>query len=162
MTLEETKHALMKLGLSEGTAEAYLEEESETWAVLPAFRLLKPLNDRLEFYQGPYQAWMERCIQDGTLQDQIPEAAPLLAAGAAPEQIQQFAYQLVLNAYEQLLYQLDDPEGAEVDEVFCDPAFSESGHARLMEAAPDGTATGRYLIEVHGKLPFSELLSEQY
>ena len=64
---------------------------------------------------------------------------------------------LMLETYERLLYQLDDPSGAEISEVFCDEAFSQCSQARLMEVDADGHPTGHQLIEVHGKIPFSDL-----
>lgn len=157
MTFEEKKNLLIKMGLSEEAAKDYLKAESDVRAVLPAFRLLKPLNDRLDFYKGEYREMIEKMIEDGTLEEQLPEAAALVKCGATPEVIEKFAFHLVLEAYDGLLYQLDDHEGAEFSDVFMDKDFSKCGYARLMEMGADGNATGRYLIEVHGKIPFSDL-----
>ena len=49
MTEQEKKEVLIKLGLSEEQAEWYLQYDNAVWAVVPTFRLLKPLNDSLEF-----------------------------------------------------------------------------------------------------------------
>ncbi len=157
MSPEEKKELLIAMGLSEKAAESQLEYETETWAVTPAFRLLKPLNDRLEFYRGRYRELLEQWQAEGSVENKAPDAAPLLAAGATPEQVEQYAYQRTLAAYEALLYQLDDHRGAEAGGVFRDADFSRCGYARLMELDPDGNPTGRYLVEVHGMLPFSEL-----
>lgn len=157
MTSAEKKNLLMKMGLCEDAAEHYLEDESNIRAVLPAFRLLKPLNDRLEFFKGEYREMIESRIEDGLLDEQLPEAAALVKCGAPPEIIEKFAFHLVLEAYDGLLYQLDDHEGAEYSDVFRNEDFSECGYARLMEMGADGNTTGRYLMEVHGKIPFSDL-----
>ena len=55
MTTEEKLNYLTALGLSEKAAKYYLQYDTEVWAVVPAFRLLKPLSDDLEFYQGRYR-----------------------------------------------------------------------------------------------------------
>lgn len=157
MTFTEKKHLMLELGVPERSATAYLQEESEHWAVLPAFRLLKPLSDSLEFHRGPYQQVIKARIQDGTLSTCMPQVAPLIEAGVTPECLERFVYDLLLETYERLLYQLDDPSGSEISEVFCDEAFSQCSQARLMEVDADGHPTGRQLIEVHGKIPFSDL-----
>lgn len=157
MTFEEKKNLLVKMGIHEETAKYYLENESDIWAVLPAFRFLKPLSDNLEFYKGGYREMIEKKIEDGLLEGQMPEAAALVKSGASPEIIEKFAFHLILEAYESILYQLDDHEGAETSDVFMDEDFSECGYGRLMEMGTDGESTGRYLIEVHGKIPFSDL-----
>lgn len=126
------------MGLQERTAENYLKNESNIWAVLPAFRLLKPLNDTLEFYKGGYRKFIKKRIEDGTLSKQMPEVAELIKCGVSLENIEKFAYSLVLEAYDGLLYQLDDHEGAEVSDVFMDEEFSQCGYARLMEIGVDG------------------------
>lgn len=157
MTFEEKKNLLVKMGLSEETAEYYLEGESDIWAVMPVFRLLKPLSDQLEFYKNGYRKMIEKNIENGTLEKRIPEAAELVKCGVPLESIEKFAYSLVLEAYESALYQLDDHVGAEVSDVFMNEDFSECGYAGLMEMDADGNPTGRYLAEVHGKIPFSDL-----
>lgn len=151
------KQLLVKMGLREETAEHYLQYDLEIWAVLPAFRLLKPLSDQLEFYRGGYRKMIEDRIADGTLEKRFPEVAALIQTGAKIEDIEAFAYDLVLESYESLLYQLDEHQGAEVSDVFLEEDFSKCGYARLMEQGADGQATGRYLFEVHGKIPFSDL-----
>lgn len=155
MTLEEKKNLLIKMGLCEETAKYYLKEDSNIRAVLPAFRLLKPLNDCLEYYNGEYRKMIEKTMEDGTLEERLPEVAALVKCGASPDIVEKFAFHLVLEAYDGLLYQLDDHESAEFSDVFMDEDFSKCGYAQLMEMDADGNATGRYLTEVHGKIPFS-------
>ena len=157
METEEMKQLLVKMGLREEAAEHYLQYESEIWAVLPAFRLLKPLSDQLEFYKGSYRKMLENRLADGTLEKRLPKVSALMKSGAAPEDIEAFAYDLVLEAFESILYQLDDHQGAEVSDVFLEEDVSKCGYARLMEQGPEGEATGRYLFEVHGMIPFSDL-----
>ena len=60
METEEMKQLLVKMGLREEAAEHYLQYESEIWAVLPAFRLLKPLSDQLEFYKGKEKQYLNK------------------------------------------------------------------------------------------------------
>lgn len=157
MTYEEKKNLLVKMGLREETAENYLGLESDIWAVLPAFRLLKPLSDNLDFYKGGYRKMIEKMKEDGALAEKMPEINEMLNAGVSPETIEKFVYDIKLSTYDSLLYQLDDYKGAEVSDVFGDASFSKCGYGRLMEQRPDGELTGRYLIEVHGKIPFSDL-----
>ena len=157
MTLEQKKTLLMQLGVPKAAAEHYLKQESDVWAVLPAFRFLKPLNDDLEFYKGGYKQMIERRIADGSLDERFPEVAALIKAGAAIEDIERFAYDLLLEAYHFLLYHLDDHTGAEVSDVFGEEDFSRHSYARLVEFGPDHQPTGRVVIEVHDKIPFSDL-----
>ncbi|MCI8557170.1 MAG: hypothetical protein HFI19_05270 [Lachnospiraceae bacterium] len=157
MTLEEKKDLMVAMGLSEKTADWYLQYESDVWAVLPTFRFLKPLSDDLEFYKGGYRKMLEKRIEDGTLDKRFPIVAALRKEGASLETIEKFAYDLMFEAYESLLYHLDDPEGAEVDDCFLGEGFSRCSHGQLAEMGPDGYPTGRFLMEVHGKIPFSEL-----
>jgi len=157
MTPEEKKEVLMELGLKEKQAEWYLQYENDTRAVVPAFRLLKPLSDCLEFYKGAYRKLLEKKFEDKSLERHDPEAAEMLRAGVSAKVIEKFAYQLVLEAYESLLYQLDDHKGAEVDDAFLNEIFDKCGYARLCEMDSNGKPTGRYLFDVHGLIPFSDL-----
>ncbi len=157
MTTAEKLNYLTALGLSEKAAKYYLQYDTEVWAVVPAFRLLKPLSDDLEFYRGRYRELLEQWQAEGVLEDTDPPAAALLKAGASPEQIQRFAYDKTLQAYELLLYQLDDHTGSEVSDAFDKEDFSRCSYGQLMEMGPDKNPTGRYLFEVHGKIPFSQL-----
>lgn len=157
MTVEEKMKYLTALGLSEKAARYYLQYDTDVWAVVPSFRLLKPLSDDLEFYRGRYKELLERWQAQGTLEDKDLEAAALMKAGASTEQVERFAYEKTLQAYEMLLYRLDDHTGAEVSEAFDREDFSRCSYGQLLEMAPDGDPTGRYLFEVHGLLPFSEV-----
>ncbi|MDE7206830.1 MAG: hypothetical protein K2N90_06695 [Lachnospiraceae bacterium] len=157
MTEEEKKEVLIKLGLSEEQAEWYLQYDNDIWAVVPTFRLLRRLNGCVEFYRGGYRKWLEKQQAEGMLEKRIPEAAQMLRAGVPAEVIEKFAYDLVLETYEMLLYRLDDRGGAEVDDIFLDEIFDKCSYGKLCEMDADGEPTGRYLFEVHGKIPFSDL-----
>ena len=100
---------------------------------------------------------LEARYADGTLERHDPEADAMLRAGISSEVIEKYAYGLTLEAYESLLYQLDDNAGAEVDEAFQDTLFDKCGYAKLCEMDSEGEPTGRYLFEVHGMIPFSDL-----
>lgn len=157
MELEQKVRYLIALGLSEKAARYYLRYETDTWAVVPSFRLLKPLSDDLEFYRGRYRQLLEQWRGEGVLEEKEPEAAALMRAGATPEQVERLVYEKTLQAYELLLYQLDDHTGAEVSDAFDQEDFSRCSYGQLLEMSPEGSPTGRYLFEVHGKLPFLEV-----
>ena len=97
MTEEEKKEVLIKLGLTKEQAEWYLQYDNDIWAVVPTFRLLKPLNDRLEFYKGGYRKWLEKQHAEGTLEKWDSEAAQMLAAGIPAEVLERYAYNLSLE-----------------------------------------------------------------
>ena len=84
MELEQKVRYLIALGLSEKAARYYLRYETDTWAVVPSFRLLKPLSDDLEFYRGRYRELLVQWQGEGVLEKKDPEAAALLRAGATP------------------------------------------------------------------------------
>lgn len=46
-----------------------------------------------------------------TLEKCLPKVSALMKSGAAPGDIEAFAYDLVLEAFESILYQLDDHQG---------------------------------------------------
>ena len=89
MELEQKVRYLIALGLSEKAARYYLRYETDTWAVVPSFRLLKPLSDDLEFYRGRYRELLVQWQGEGVLEKKDPEAAALLRAGATPEQVKE-------------------------------------------------------------------------
>ena len=159
MELEQKVRYLIALGLSEKAARYYLRYETDPWAVVPSFRLLKPLSDDLEFYRGRYRELLVQWQGEGVLEKKDPEAAALLRAGATPEQVERLVYEKTLQAYELLLYQLDDHTGAEVSDAFAQEDFSRCSYGQLLEMGPDRNPTGRYLFEVHGMIPFSQLNS---
>jgi len=70
------------------------------------------------FIEGDYKKLIEKQAADRTLKEKMPLEAKMLQAGISPEDMEAFAFNLTLAAYEYLLYQLDDHKGAEVDEVF--------------------------------------------
>ena len=73
--------------------------------------------------------------------------------------MERLVYGKTLQAYELLLYQLDDHTGAEVSDAFAQEDFSRCSYGQLLEMGPDRNPTGRYLFEVHGMIPFSQLNS---
>ena len=156
MKLEEKKQLLVKMGLTEERADFFLEYEDKGFAVLPTFRFLKPLDDHLEMYKGQYKELLESLVADGSIEKRMPEAATLIKMGASTEAIEKYSYDLVLDAFEFLLYHLDDHKGAEVSKVFLEEDFSQCCYGRLMEVEEDDDEpTGRYLLEGHGLLPLS-------
>ncbi len=158
MTHEEKRRVLEELGIPGDSAEFYLGFESDIWAILPVFRLLKPLNDDLVFYQGGYKKLIERYQKEGKLAERMPAEARLVESGASPEDIEKLAYDLTLQAYEMLLYRMDDREGAESPaDDDTKEAYEKCGYWKLVEMSQDGKPTGRYLHTVHGYLPFSLL-----
>ena len=74
MELEQKVRYLIALGLSEKAARYYLRYETDTWAVVPSFRLLKPLSDDLEFYRGRYRELLVQWQGEGVLEKKDPEA----------------------------------------------------------------------------------------
>lgn len=73
----------------------------------------------------------------------------LLKAGASPEKIAQFAYEMRLEAYNSVLYRLDDAAGGDYDlpdEGDWLPSWT------LTERSPDHEPTGRYLQELYSLL----------
>ncbi|MDE7245949.1 MAG: hypothetical protein K2O18_18510 [Oscillospiraceae bacterium] len=158
LTWEKKRMLLLKFGVPENAVDDELRQESDSCAVLPAYRLLKPMNDSLNFYQDVYSSMLKKEIADRTLDTKDPEAAALLHAGATPETVEKFAYKLLLDFYRALLHQLDDhTTGWEFSSVFFGEEIEKCGYGRLMEMGPDGQPTGRYLMNLSGKLPFSAL-----
>ena len=94
MTHEEKRRVLEELGIPGDSAEFYLGFESDIWAILPVFRLLKPLNDDLVFYQGGYKKLIERYQKEGKLAERMPAEARLVESGASPEDIEKLAYEI--------------------------------------------------------------------
>lgn len=95
--------------------------------------------------------------EQGVLDERFPEVSALIKEGASIESIEKFAFERVQEAVESILYQLGDQESAECADVFDEIDFSNMNQLRLMEVKPDGTPTGRYAIELHGKIPFSDM-----
>ncbi|MDE6356699.1 MAG: hypothetical protein K2L67_05590 [Clostridia bacterium] len=157
MTFEEKLNVMEKLGIQKEWAKWELKLESDVWAVLPCFRFLKPISDHLEFHRGGFANMIKKYSEQGVLNEKFPEVAALIKEGASIESIEKFAYERISEAVECILYQLGDQESAECADVFDEIDFSEMNKLRLMEVKPDGTPTGRYAIELHGKIPFSDM-----
>lgn len=157
MTLKDKLNIMEKFGLQREWAKWELKNESDVWAVLPAFRFLKPISDHLEFYRGGFAALIKRYEEEGVLEQNFPEVAALMKEGATVENIEKFAFDRIFETIECILYQLGDQESAECADVFDEIDFSGMNRLRLMEVKPDGKPTGRYAIELHGKIPFSDM-----
>lgn len=157
LTFDEKLEIMQKLGLEKEYAKWELRLESNVWAVLPCFRFLKPISDHLEFHRGKFAEMVKKYIEQGVLEDRLPEVAALIKEGASVESIEKFAFERVQEATECILYQLGDQESAECADVFDELDFSNMNRLSLMEVKPDGTPTGRYAIELHGKIPFSDM-----
>ncbi len=157
MTFEEKLNVMKKLGLQKEWAKWELNLENEYFAVLPSFRFLKPISDHLEFHRGGFANMIKEYIEQGVLDERIPEVSALIKEGASIESIEKFAYERIQEAVECILYQLGDQESAECADVFDEIDFSQMNSLRLMEVGPDGKPTGRYAIELHGKIPFSDM-----
>lgn len=161
LSFDEKLEIMQKLGLPKKWAkyqtELWEKPGKDVWAVLPSFRFLKPISDRLEFHRGGFAEMVRLFIKQGVLEDRLPEVAALIKEGASVESIEKFAFERIQEATECILYQLGDQESAECADVFDEPDFSQMNRLRLMEVEPDGTPTGRYAIELHGIIPFSDI-----
>ena len=157
MTFEEKLNVMEKFGLQKEWAKWELKQENEYFAVLPSFRFLKPISDHLEFHRGGFADMIKKYQEQGVLDERFPEVSALIKEGATIESIEKFAFERVRETVESILYQLGDQESAECADVFDEMDFSEMNRLRLMEVKPDGTPTGRYAVELHGKIPFSDM-----
>ena len=92
-----------------------------------------------------------------SLTKRFPEVSALIKEGASIESIEKFAFERVQEAVECILYQLGDQECAECADVFDEIDCSKIKKMRLMEINDDGTPTGRRAVELHGKIPFSDM-----
>ena len=114
------------------------------------------LDGRVELIHSAMEDGIQEYVERNEVsKEELEAAVPILK----PEQVERFAYDKTLGAYESLLYQLDDHTGAEVSDAFAREDFSRCSYGRLLEMGPDRNPTGRYLFEVHGMIPFSQLNS---
>ncbi len=157
MTFEEKLNVMEKFGLQKEWAKWELKQENEYFAVLPSFRFLKPISDHLEFHRGGFADMIKKYQEQGVLDERFPEVSALIKEGASIESIEKFAFERVQEAVECILYQLGDQESAECADVFDEIDCSKIKKMRLMEINDDGTPTGRHAIELHGKIPFSDM-----
>lgn len=134
-----------KLGLSEKLANYYGEREAENnnepW--LAAFRFVRPLNNDLKYYKETYSS----DLREGCMYSEASKA--LLEAGVSPEQIAEFAFEMRLEAYNSVLYRLDDAAGGDYDlpgEGDSLPSWS------LMERSSKHQLTGRLVQGLHSLL----------
>lgn len=142
MTREELEKKFIELGLPEGAARIYAEEEQQDkkTAWLAGYHFLYALNERLRFYDDSYA----ELIQEGRIK--TPESTALMEAGATPELIADFAYQITLEAYCDVLYKFSDFEA--------EYGMEDLPTWKLKERTADGIETGRRLVGLHELIPY--------
>lgn len=142
MTREELEKKFIALGLPEGAAKHYAkrEQQDKNFAWLAAYHFVYGLNEDLRFFDDTYPDM----LRDGRIT--TSETTALMEAGATPEQIADFAYQIALESYCSVL-QLITNGCAEYDtEDF--PSWE------LVERTPDGEFTGRVVTEMQDLIPY--------
>ncbi len=112
------------------------------------------IDDQLEFYKGSYRKMLENRLADGTLEKRFAQGSALMKSGAAPEDIEAFAYDLCWRHLKAFSIKLDDHQGRRLVMFFLRRRFSKMWLCQTMEQGPEGEATGRYLFEVHGRFLF--------
>lgn len=141
MTREELEKKFIELGLPEGAARLTAEEEQDQkTAWLAGYHFVYGINERLRFYDDSYA----KLIKEGKIK--TSESTALMEAGATPELIADFAYQIALEAYADVLYQLSDFEA--------EFGMEELPTWRLVERTADGKETGRRLQGLHALIPY--------
>jgi hypothetical protein len=152
MSKEEIKELLQGFGLPENTAYYYanLEIKDENLAWLTALRFVRPLNNSLESYKTEYGDILRSRIEKGLSISKIE--AELLEKGATPELLGNFAYEIALTAFNQVLYRLSDPACGDYD---LKNEGEELPSWALMERDSNGAITERRLTETHSLIPFS-------
>ena len=142
MTREELEKKFIELGLPEGAARLTAEEEQQDQktAWLAGYHFVYGLNERLRFYDDSYA----KLIKEGKIK--TSESTALMEAGATPELIADYAYQIALEAYADVLYQLSDFEA--------EFGMEELPTWRLVERTADGKETGRRLQGLHELIPY--------
>ncbi len=142
MTREELEKKFIALGLPEGAAKYYaeLEQQDKKLGWLAAYHFVYRLNERLRFFDDTYPDM----LRDARIT--TSETTALMEAGATPEQIADFAYQIALESY-CIVLQLITSGCAEYDtEDF--PSW------KLMERTSDGEFTGRMVTEMQDLIPY--------
>lgn len=146
MTREEELELCLKMGVREDWAEDLLSRLSgKNGSALPMLRLLRSFSDYLQFYKGGYAELLKKRQEQGGLS--LPEKK-LIEKGAAPEDIQRFAYWQAYEAIECVM-ELLGSQGGE-PEMFKNEAFSECGRVGIVELDPDRKPTGKYVIYPFG------------
>lgn len=132
----------IELGLPEGAARLTAEEEEQDQktAWLAGYHFVYGINERLRFYDDSYA----KLIKEGKIK--TSESTALMEAGATPELIADFAYQIALEAYADVLYQLSDFEA--------EFGMEELPTWLLVERTADGKETGRRLQGLHALIPY--------
>lgn len=101
MTREELEMQFMNLGLPEGAARICAEDEEKNKKIawLASYHFVHSLNKKLRFYSDAYAEMLkEKRVK-------TPESIALVEAGASPELVADFAYQIALEAYCHVLHQ---------------------------------------------------------
>lgn len=98
------------------------------------------LNERLRFYDDLYG----ELIKQGKIK--TTESTALMEAGATSELIADFAYQITLEAYCDVLHQLSDFEA--------EYGMEDLPTWKLKERTADGIETGRRLVGLHELIPY--------
>jgi len=142
MTREELEKKFIELGLPEGAARLAAEEEQQNQKIawLAGYHFVYRLNERLRFYDDSYA----KLIKEGKIK--TSESTALMEAGATPGLIADFAYQIALEAYYDVLSQLSD--------FVAEFGMEELPTWRLVERTADGKETGRRLQGLHELIPY--------
>ncbi|RII33696.1 hypothetical protein D2A34_18415 [Clostridium chromiireducens] len=154
MGKEEIKELLQEFGLPENKADYYanLEINDKNFAWLSAFRFVRPLNKSLESYKTEYGDILRNRIEKGFSISKVE--SELLEKGATPELLGDFAYEIALTAFNEVLYRLSDPAGGDYD-------LEDEGESlpswTLIERDSNGSRNERHLTETHSLIPFSNL-----
>lgn len=98
------------------------------------------LNERLRFYDDSYA----ELIKQGKIK--TTESTALMEAGATPELIADFAYQITLEAYCDVLQQFSDFEP--------EYGMEDLPTWKLIERTVDRKETGRRLVGLHELIPY--------
>lgn len=152
MKEKEIRNFLELAGYSEGRIEHYtkLEMEDKVWAWLPTVRFVRPLNNQLRKYlDGDFIRQLKEAKENNIHVDGI--VGELLEAGVTPELISKFAYEITSTSYNEVLYRLVEPSGADYD---LDNTGADLPSWRLVEVDENGKLTGRYIQELHNLIPY--------
>ena len=142
MTREELEKKFIELGLPEGAARIYAEKEQQNKKIawLAGYHFVYGLNERLRFYDDSYA----ELIKQGKIK--TTESIALMEAGATSELIADFAYQITLEAYCDVLHQLSDFEA--------EYGMEDLPTWKLKERTADEKETGRCLVGLHELIPY--------
>jgi hypothetical protein len=111
---KEVHDLLKEFGIPHADYWAEKENTENSRAILAMMRFLRPLQKTLDEYLYNYGEWIEniKSCNDNILKEQITEMKRL---GVSNETIGKFAYWIARMAFNNVLYRLDDPAGADYD-----------------------------------------------